>query len=98
MGVKELWKLFREEKLMQEWSCETHGAGVQKAVADQIEGDWVEFMPAFRSCPPKQLVACPAFCAPWAFMGIHGHNPRPGMPMNTGKARSGSMPVCIRMC
>ncbi|CAL5220963.1 g3069 [Coccomyxa viridis] len=38
MGVKELWKLFREEKLMQEWSCETHGAGVQKAVADQIEG------------------------------------------------------------
>ena len=40
MGVNELWKLFREEGLMQEWSVETDGPGAQKAVAEQIEGDW----------------------------------------------------------
>ena len=38
MGVKELWKLFRQEGLMREWSCDTDGAGAQKAVAEQIEG------------------------------------------------------------
>ena len=40
MGVNELWKLFREEGLMREWSVETDGPGAQKAVAEQIEGDW----------------------------------------------------------
>lgn len=38
MGVNDLWKLFREEGLMQEWSCETHDQSAQKAVAEQIEG------------------------------------------------------------
>ena len=39
MGVNDLWKFFREERLMREWSYDTHGAGAQKAVAEQIEGD-----------------------------------------------------------
>ena len=38
MGVNDLWKLLREEGLMQEWSIETHAQAAQKAVAEQIEG------------------------------------------------------------
>ena len=38
MGVNDLWKLLREEGLMQEWSVETHAQAAQKAVAEQIEG------------------------------------------------------------
>ena len=38
MGVNDLWKLLREEGLMQEWSAETHAQAAQKAVAEQVEG------------------------------------------------------------
>lgn len=45
MGVNDLWKLLREDGLLQVWSVETDGQGAQKAVAEQIEG---AFLAAFQ--------------------------------------------------
>ena len=59
MGVNELWKLFREEGLMQEWSVETDGPGAQKAVAEQIEGDWPKTTYVAEVLRPRKAMHCP---------------------------------------
>ena len=53
MGVNDLWKLLREEGLMQEWSVETHAQAAQKAVAEQIEGMLLHLIVHdLHTCPP----------------------------------------------
>ena len=64
MGVKELWKLFREEDLMREWSYDSDGAGAQKAVADQIEGNWPESSPAVTDLYARTARCLPRFLCP----------------------------------